>query len=320
MRRFVLAALLLAAVPAVARIETSPRVVSPRGGEVRITTGCATCTVIVDGMPVPSTFANGVITFQAPAHAAGPATLALLGNNTYETGELLYDFEREMLLIPIAHEPLPGAYGAQWVSDIHVENRGDEPIPLGPYICSFTANVFPCSTPPRTIAPNTTIPLPGRPFFGTRALLVPKEMLDDLAISARVRDASREPEGAGTRIPVVRESDWKYHSFSLIHVPTDPRYRSWLRVYSYASKVIVRVFSEAGAELDARMFQFFPPTDSNFYGVHQWADVLASARNRGETHVRISIEPEVHGNWGATWAMLTLTENDTQRVLVYAPH
>jgi hypothetical protein len=326
MRRLVLALLLTATPLLAAAPRVEPNVVSPRGGtEVRLR-GIAVCSgcpvmVIVDGTAHAAVAEDATtIRFTAPAHEPGAARLAVVTDGYRDAGSLFYDFEREELMIPIAFDAKPGAYGAQWVTDILLDNSGDEPIPLGPYVCPSLGSLFACSIMPLTIAPHTTLRYRGQgdEWSPARTFVPPVEMLGKFTISVRVRDASRTPEGGGTMIPVVRRDDWRQVPFSLIHVPTDPQYRAWLRVYTYASKVMVRVYSESGEELDARMFRNYFPTDSFHFAVDNWADVLSSPRVRAEKYVRVFIEPEFY-HYGLTWAMLTLTDNATQQVLVYAP-
>ncbi len=53
-----------------------------------------------------------------------------------------------------------------------------------------------------------------------------------LVANSRIREITRQPQSAGTEVPVVRESDFRFDSILLLNVPYDAGSRAALRVWA----------------------------------------------------------------------------------------
>lgn len=177
----------------------------------------------------------------------------------------------EPVLFPVLFSA-DGAYGSKWVSEAVVSN------PKPWYVQSFNER----------FAPNELQRLADGYPRGL-ALQVPRNEAPDLAFSLRVRDTSRQAEGWGTRVPVVREKDLFHDAYvTLLDVPVDPKYRVKVRVYAFGA--------------------FYQPDP-----YYREFDVPAGAADERST-INVQL-PE--GSYG--WAFATVTNNETQQVTIVTP-
>lgn len=142
-------------------------------------------------------------------------------------------------LIPVFYNG-PGSGGSVWETELWIENRGQEPAGsrIGWYDapdCRFAA---PC---PVAIPARTLYQPPVEYFFGRRSLtgllFYPTEKAaSHLWFSLRVRDRAHDASSAGVDVPVVHEKEFRDRELILLNVPTDPRFRSTLRIYALSTK------------------------------------------------------------------------------------
>jgi hypothetical protein len=240
--------------------------------------------------------------------------------------------ELERLLVPIATEPLHGAFGALWESDLWLVTTRDN-LFVGPLVdrnCVQPA----CGPPPA--------PLPG-PFEAVRPtiyrtrngeppgilLYVSRESADDAVFNLRVSDTNRRLISSGVSIPIVRERDLKSSSAQLLNIVVHEQMRLRLRVYdpfkTGAARFRVRVFAseaedvvqdEFDIELIEPPSQVFPawpypvqPDSSEFdVDVRGYAD---------GTILRIEVMPLTANV--RFWTFATVTSNLTNEVTIVTP-
>lgn len=232
------------------------------------------------------------------------------------------DAQTERFLIPtVAHEPIPGAFGSLWVTEIAGRNVGLAEVPLR----------FPCE-PDYPLCTYMSIP-PGGSFshptpwsrnspHGT-VLETFSGVADHLLITARVRDLSRGHLTWGTEIPIVRESRVTGTPITLLDVPNAERFRLTLRMYDFEHNVgnffVVRAFALTGdvplAEITVPMSLL---TDSDgmsqglYFAVISELPLPADAPER----LRLEIQTAIPTKY---WAFASLTNNETQHVTVISP-
>jgi hypothetical protein len=131
----------------------------------------------------------------------------------------------------------------------------------------------------------------------------------------RLRETSRDPDGPGIEIPIVWSRDFQQTKVWLPFVPVSVHFRSTLRVYTRWYSVTVRVKDNATGELlkEWTIHRSFP-TDSDPFGTVTIPGLLEAAEVCSHERVRIEVESET-----PVWALLTLTDNESQRVQIFTP-
>ena len=133
----------------------------------------------------------------------------------------------EPILFPVLFSA-EGAYGSRWEAEATVSN----PAPWPVYAEYTLHQVGPCiqdCDPP--FEPKSFEKFWGGYPRGT-VMWAPRSEASHLALALRIRDLSRQEEGYGIEVPVVRERDFIHGSnIHLLDVPLDPRYRVKVRIY-----------------------------------------------------------------------------------------
>ncbi|MBV8543818.1 MAG: hypothetical protein JO088_03645 [Acidobacteria bacterium] len=143
----------------------------------------------------------------------------------------------------------------------------------------------------------------------------PADHADRLHFTVRLREMSRDPDGPGTEIPVLRSRDFQQKKVWLSSIPTSSRFRSTLRVYTRWYSVTVRVKDNASGEvLKEWLIPHYFPTDVDTLGTVTLAGLLEAPEVRSHERVRIEVESA-----SPVWALLTLTDNESQRVQIFTP-
>jgi hypothetical protein len=283
----------------------------------------AECTVRVDGVVVEKTFTSGdAISFQAPSHAAGLVEVSVQEGDVIRRSPAgLYYFGPgnppdhsvfERILFPVLFSG-SGVGGSHWATEAVVSNPRKWPVWNYNSIFGYICLGYPCG---ERLDPESIQRFNGQGYPGGAELLVPRDEAGDLAFSLRARDVSREADGLGTQIPVVREAGLFRDTITLLNVPLDPRYRVKLRVYLFDSglsgnpphSVHVRIRRVNGE----RRFVSVPinRTSSPYYGEVDFPPGVA-----GElVDLYVELAP---GDLG--WALATVTNNRTQQVTIVAP-
>ena len=232
-------------------------------------------------------------------------------------GELATAQPREAIMFPIiAAQPTPGAYGSLWVTTLAVHNEGEQSKSILP-ICQIAC------PPPLVVAPGQTREI--------QSLLLPGSYLlvdsgYPLNFHLRARDLSRTSRSAGVEIPVVREDDFK-PAVQLLNVPFEEDFRLSLRVYAARRQIDpqpqlfaqIRAFDDDGALIEElRLEIIFRGGGRPLGELHNLRSHMPQARTYESVRFEVSIEPDPEGPIH-TWALITVTNNDTQEVTVISP-
>ncbi|HJW94263.1 MAG TPA: IPT/TIG domain-containing protein, partial [Thermoanaerobaculia bacterium] len=259
----------------------------------------------------------------APAHATGVVDVMIIDGDVVLHSFLPFAYtpELEEILIPIAFQPIEANYGTRWVSEISVYNDSDDTVPVDPELCFFIGLWSDCSARARRVPPHSSLriePQSNRADTPAMFLRPPADHADRLHLTVRLRETSRDPDGPGLEIPVVRSHDFQRKRVVLPSVPVSPHFRSTLRVYTRSDFVRVKVTDNTTGELlkewSARRFY---PSDSDPFGTVTIPGVLEAAEVRSHDRVRIEVESVFIPL--PVWAMLTLTDNESQRVQIFTP-
>lgn len=279
-------------------------------------------TVLFGGVPGDVEFAaTDHVTVIAPAHARGvtDVTIKVAGRpdahaaNAFtftDLAEFGYG-ESTSFFIPVNANDVNGAHGSIWRTELTIHNPTEFTVPIDGQLCEQG----PSTCPRLSLAPGETKSIrlyPGRGESGT--LLVPNGIADELSLSLRVRDLSRNAEDWGTEVAVVQEFGYVYR---LLDIPTDPRYRVLLRTFG-AWRTIVRVYPLSGNDvLDELQFE----RDEN--GSNVSIDPITPAvRSSGQERVRVVVEFQsgpLDDPPSGGWAFISLTNNETQHVTIISP-
>jgi hypothetical protein len=198
------------------------------------------------------------------------------------------------------------------------------------------------------LSPRTRYGFPGEEYSRGVALLVPRAEAEELALSLRVRDASRADDNLGTEIPVVRERDMlrqpavprfigemlgqprtRNNDVTLLGVPRDPRYRTKVRIYAfrvdpvevYDREPVLRVAAASGPQT-GQVLQEIPFTLEQTCNRAGCAATPAYAEidlAPGAADERVDLFVQIpEGNLG--WALASVTNNATQQVTIISPN
>jgi hypothetical protein len=212
----------------------------------------------------------------------------------------------ERVLVPIEFNG-PGAHGSQWLTRFNVAVRPDWW--FHPWI----------QVPGRGDSCSVEYADPSRPKYerspddGQRGYFVwvPRTAVSALAFSLTVRETSKDANAIPVTIPVPLERDWKFGS-STISVPAVQNARATLRVYGLDDdfQSLGVTISRKGPSREANPSRY-GADEPKFAAI----DVTDLLNPNGPTLLAIGGKP-VHSRY---WAMLTVTDNVTQRFAVFTP-
>jgi hypothetical protein len=240
--------------------------------------------------------------------------------------------ELERLLVPIATEPLHGAFGSLWESDLWLVTTSDN-LFIGPLVDRNCVQPG-CGPPPpplpvpfEAVRPSTYRTRNGEP--PGILLYVSRDSADDAVFNLRVGDTNRRLVSSGVSIPIIRERDLKSGSAQLLNIVVHEHMRLRLRVYdpfkSGAARFRVRVFEsevedvlqdEFNVELIDPASQVFPAWPYPLQPDSTELDVDVSGYADG-TILRIEIVPLTANV--RFWTFATVTNNLTNEVTIVTP-
>lgn len=219
----------------------------------------------------------------------------------------------EPVLFPVMVQG-PGAFGSRWSTEVVLRNDNDYTFPVNSIFDVLLFSI-PDRRPPAHFTSGTSTTRAPNGYL----LYVPRQASPRIFFGTLVRDLSRQAEALGTEIPVVREKDFFDRSFTLLNVPTDARYRVALRLYRIDDRSTLRI----------RIHQMFsedsPLVDDDIAlspaGTHRVAyigDLIAAyPQLAGKGALRIDVDTSVPSR--ASWAFVSVTNNETQHVTVISP-
>jgi hypothetical protein len=266
---------------------------------------------------------DGAAWFTPPARTQpGFVDVQLTSGETsiIETNALYYFNEPdpsvfERVLFPVLLDA-PGVNGSHWISETVIANSNRWWVENWNYVQPFVCIDFPCI---ERLQPGTYDRFLGNGYAHGIALLVPRDEVDNLAFSLRIRDTSRAAEGFGTSLPVVREKEMFHErGMTLLDVPRDTRYRVKLRIYALPPFPY-----QDGSFADVRIVD--PETKAQTSQIVPMTAATATAPAYGELDLPAGAEAQrsaiyVHGPDGSyAWAFATVTNNVTQQVTIVTP-
>lgn len=235
------------------------------------------------------------------------------------------EVEFEKIMFPIAlRQPVPGAYGSLWKTEVWVRNGGQNPVMIvtgcqvggcQPYL------MFPGVAERDT---GVIYPPPGQPP-GT-FLLADRRYAGDLQVSLRIRDLSRQELTWGTELPVVRSTDLRIGKLGFLEVPLEARFRQMLRLYSMAAEpipVTVSFFEIPWLNLSpqpalaTRTLTITPTTFDVLPGYVELPDFGSTIPELiGKERVYVEIRSDSALPF---WGFISVTNNETQHVTTITP-
>lgn len=218
------------------------------------------------------------------------------------------------VLLPIAFSgEVPGAHGSRWVTELNgrVFYPGELEVTRTPF------------STPRSLfeGPFRFADLPAGNNRGA-FIYVPEGNF--LSLNLRVRDVSRAAENFGTEIPIVTsEETAAVNAMTLMDIPIGPKYRQTLRMYNFEGRrktqFGVRILARDGKE--NLVFTHYETPEEGLEEFPQFpgyvevnlADLLPGGY---EGRVDVSVS---HTLGARVWAMVSVTNNDTQLVTMVTP-
>lgn len=233
----------------------------------------------------------------------------------------------DSILLPmafVAQEQIPGAHGSVWTGEVWMHINSKQPVNIEGY--RGCAVVYPCYVYPAGYTGKLDFgPSTPKPEFGI-LLSPPVGSGKLLTFSNRIYEITRRGQPRGIDIPVVRESEFFDQPVVFLGIPTDSGVRASVRVYDprvqgVTYQGVPRAFLVEALELDGYLLgsrvltTAQPIDDASTPGYDAIADLL-SAFPAVASHERVNVRvtPQVPGT--EFWAMVALTDNDTQTVSI----
>lgn len=282
---------------------------------------CAGVTIRVGGLVVSNVQGDqGAVWFTPPDLPPGPAALEIVrANGSQRVEAALYYFDEpdpsvfERVLFPVLDD-LRGTNGSHWVSDAVIANPNRWYVETWNYVQPVVCVTYPCA---ERLDPRSHHAFRGDGHPNGVVLYVPRSEADALSFGLRVRDTSRQAEGFGTEIPVVRENEMSSGTLTLLDVPRDPRYRVRLRAYAIARS------SSPDTNAGVTIIDIATGARSSFT-----LPLLPGSATQ-PLHGQLELPPGTAGERAAVyvvppdgtlgWAFATITNNETQEVTIVAP-
>ncbi|HYC60470.1 MAG TPA: IPT/TIG domain-containing protein [Thermoanaerobaculia bacterium] len=261
------------------------------------------------------------LTAITPPHMPGRVDVVIFEYDIGITTDLTFEYIGTMpddyarLLLPVFTPAVHGAFGSIFVSDLRVLNYGGMSASIHGLVADCAPVICIPSEGPYDLSPGseTTNFVPnGNPG---RFVYVKKDQAVGLAMNLRVYDTTREALNFGTEIPIVREDEMPLNRVVFTGVPTDPRFRNTLRIYStFPFTAIVTVGNRAPVRV--RML--------DTTGIYDPSYAIFGDFPADGNPVRVTIDAELDFQTllpvdVPIWAMITVTNNETQMISTITP-
>lgn len=245
-------------------------------------------------------------------------------------------FERVLLPVTNVHD-IPGAYGTDWRVELALRNASDEPIHTFRQYHLYFCIDWPIMCERRPMLPPNSVADERWTGFahgmlgsgrGQGAFIyIPKDE-EQIFMNLHLFEHTLGHQAEGVEVPVVRSDEMLLHPVELLNISTTPSARRLLRVYAappfdvYDIAMIARVYPLRGdellAEIPLTLARREPPETHPHYVQaridHEQWPLLATA-----AEVRVRIEAVSHPQV-PYWAMVSITDNDTQHVTLATPN
>ncbi len=270
----------------------------------------------------------------APPHFAGPAWIHVdqgsngqaIAHDAFQYVGGFPDAAFERILLPVFTEPVPGAFGSLFVTELRVAKK---PFAQAVFLfglerrCVVSACLVDPFAPWTFFSPSEIIDPRELEYTGTpgRFLYAPTGQAQLLSINLRVHDSTRSALNFGTEMPVPRQRDFVSPRESLLFlgVPTDPRFRSTLRVYTTA------VVNDVWVQIAGHGTFNVPLHPGNSVFEPSYA-VFSGFPTGGVEPLRVTVgllestSPISGGDLREPfWAFITVTNNETQLITTISP-
>jgi hypothetical protein len=231
------------------------------------------------------------------------------------------DFDK--ILVPIVADRVPGAFGSIWSSELVGRNDNDRYVFVQQNI--FEVEITQPAPWNGGLAKTTF-----RPELTGDAAFLYQEHIDGsrkpLAYSLRVRDLSRQADSWGTEVPLIRAEDaFTGKPMDILNVPFEPESRITLRVYDLdgyvggSVPVYIRnnesdtLLGSTSVTFAGEGYQNYPPNPG--LAVIDVKPLVANAS--GVERLRIQVGEKDAAK--RLWAMVSVTDLETQQVTVISP-
>lgn len=334
------AAVLLLSLAAVTTFAQTPHTITPDSGpvsggqEVLVTGdfGLWPYGLIFGSVGVPATRVDEhTLRAITPPHPPGTVTVTIFEYDIGISTDLTYTYEGDAaaafdrVLLPILLPPIAGRNGSEFRTDFRAYNRSEQPVLIHGLFGDCGAIPCPDNHDDRGIYIAPLYEYGDQAKFwmsGTPGafVYVPRSQMNDLSMQLRAYDVSREATNFGTEIPVVHADEMRPDEITFVGIPTDPRFRNTLRIYSTAQQPMHVTIEGPGGLLVDQVVHLSTPADQFDPAYAAFVDFPDSP---GPVRVRIwSALPEIV-NPPVTvpdfWAFITVTNNDTQHITVISP-
>lgn len=224
----------------------------------------------------------------------------------------------ERVLIPVTAVRMPGAFGSSWSTELVARNTSGRPVGGFPLAVSDWSLIHDLTTRvPIGVRPAEA---PGMFLFLTRTGTPSAVHLD-----LRLFNEADPRSSWGTKLPVVRDDGFRAGMRYLLDVPTDPAFRTALRIYGlpesgppYADVTITYRASRNDQLLATDVLPFtggfseYSPLYAQVFGISERLHGLA-----GGGPVTITVQSSDAA--ARIWAFVTVTANETQHVSIVTP-
>jgi hypothetical protein len=287
--------------------------------------------VIFGDTSVPATRVDATtLTATTPAHLPGEVNVTIFEYDIGLLTGLKFTFEGEpedafeRLLLPVFTEPIAGAFGSEFRTELTMRLAGASSATIEGFY--FHCPVLCIENGRRPVTLTTTQPdLPGNIAYAGAPgafLYVPKGDAEHLAANLRVLDTSRSAENFGTEIPIVREREltegWD-DSITLLGIPSDPRFRNTLRIYSDSQFAVDAVVDIEGAGVSSSQRVTLRPGTNLFEpGYAQFSNFPTGVGPLRVT-IRLITLPITMPPPPRLWAFVSVTNNVTQHITTITP-
>ena len=216
----------------------------------------------------------------------------------------------EPLIVPISVQGVHGAFGSSWSTELWYRNNSSTPV-----------QIFPVSVSDWVPARNATsfLPILSAPSYDPGVLLyMTRAGAEHIQFDLRLFNTSDPSASWGTKLPVAREHDF-VPRIDLINVPTDPQFRTALRIYALPegapADTRVRVEVRSLAE------ELLASTETVLTGTPLYAQILSltddASLSRRFDRVNVRVQPADPAL--KIWAFISVTANATQHVAIVTP-
>lgn len=233
----------------------------------------------------------------------------------------------EPILLPIAFRPgveVRGAYGTIWRGEVWVHNSRSQRVDLQLILGCMTEDCY----APYAGGYMGILTEPLGPTAEDRGILLTPTASDApyVSFSNRIFEVTRHAQPQGIEVPVVRGENFFSGPLSLLGIPNGPAVRSMLRVYDpqriAGTTFTIELLDPAGDVIGTTQlrttFGFGGGSDPIRPGFASIADLTSAFGVPANVdHVHVRINPDTPGT--KFWAMVSVTDNDTQQVLLITP-